>query len=154
MLIKVDLLSVNQSFRAYLDVNRSQITHEYFTVNMESSLYDVAIETDEGHFMKIKLLLIVIGSILSMGIVRQANAERFVVVNGKRMNNHEIVVLERFHCGYFPDGNYWLNVNTGVWGYAGNLFPQGNITDNCYSSSYRPGLSQRGLLYSPGELLR
>jgi hypothetical protein len=121
---------------------------------MESSLYDIDIEADEDHFMKITLSLIVTGLVLSMGIVGLANAERFVVVNGKRMNNHEIVVLERFHCGYFPDGNYWLNVNNGVWGYAGNPFPQGNITDNCYSSSYRPGLSQRGLLYSPGELLR
>ena len=92
--------------------------------------------------------------ILSIGSVGSANAERYVFVNGMRMNHMYMAALDQWHCGYVPNGNYWLNINTGVWGYANNPVPQGNITDNCGYSTRRPGLSERGLLYSPGELLR
>ncbi|MEQ1528281.1 MAG: hypothetical protein ABL925_03125 [Methylococcales bacterium] len=42
-------------------------------------------------------------------------------------------------------------MNTGIWGYERG-WAQGHISDNCQSR--RPSLSERGLLYSPGELLR
>jgi hypothetical protein len=46
-----------------------------------------------------------------------------------------------------PYGYYWLQPN-GDWGFEGNSDVVGNIYGR------RPGLSERGLLYSPGELLR
>jgi len=46
-----------------------------------------------------------------------------------------------------PYGYYWLQPN-GNWGFEGNSDVVGNI------SGRRPSLSERGLLYSPGELMR
>ncbi len=84
-----------------------------------------------------------------------AQAERIVIVNGQQLNQEQINNLEQIHCGPIANGNYWLDLNTGIWGYAGSPTPQGYITDPCYQQQQRrPGLSERGLLYSPGELLR
>jgi hypothetical protein len=58
-------------------------------------------------------------------------AERQVWVNGKRMNYAEIAQLERLRCGPVPNGRYWLNLNTGIWGYGTDPRPQGHISDNC-----------------------
>jgi len=44
-------------------------------------------------------------------------------------------------------GYYWLDAN-GNWGMAGSS----DVRSNIYGR--RPSLSERGLLYSPGELLR
>ena len=46
-----------------------------------------------------------------------------------------------------PFGYYWLQAN-GNWGFEGNSDVVGNIYGR------RPSLSERGRLYSPGELLR
>lgn len=100
------------------------------------------------------ILSSIIFTVLVFSIPDKALAERFVVVNGNRLSYVEIIRLEKWHCGPIANGYYWLNFSNGVWGYAGNPIPQGNITDNCYQQRHRPGLSERGLLYSPGELLR
>ena len=83
-----------------------------------------------------------------------AQAERHVVVNGQRQTQQQIFALERARCGPLPNGHYWLNYRNGIWGYAGNPRPQGHIADNCRRPGRRPSLSERGILYSPGELLR
>lgn len=76
---------------------------------------------------------------------------RTVVVNGARLNAGEIRYLEQLSCSRIPDGRYWLDMRTGIWGYPSGG-AQGHISDNC--NTRRPGLSERGLLYRPGELLR
>ena len=87
--------------------------------------------------------------------VTGAYAEQTVIVNGQRLSFQQIQHLEQIHCGPIENGAYWLDLNSGLWGYAGNPIPQGYISDNCYQQDrHRPGLSERGLLYSPGELLR
>ena len=63
-------------------------------------------------------------------------------------------LLEAVSCGPIPDGAYWLDTGTGVWGFADDPTPQGHIKDACANAQRRPSLSERGLLYSPGELLR
>jgi len=77
-----------------------------------------------------------------------AFAERFVVVNGERLSQDDIFTLERLHCGPIANGHYWLNFDTGIWGYAGNPAPQGHITDNCHRAERRPSLSERGMLFN------
>lgn len=86
-----------------------------------------------------------------IALLADTAAARFVMVNGQRLNTSEIQYLEQLSCNPIPDGRYWLDMRTGIWGYQGGG-AQGHISDNC--STYRPGLSERGLLYSPGELLR
>lgn len=83
-----------------------------------------------------------------------AVAERVVIVNGQRLTLTQIRALEHRSCGPIPNGAYWLNTQTGLWGYAGNPRPQGHLTDRCGRDARRPSLSERGLLYSPGEILR
>lgn len=76
-----------------------------------------------------------------------------VVLNGRRLSPAEVAELGRMACAPIPAGAYWLRAD-GVWGFAGNPTPQGHIRDRCGQPSRRPSLSERGLLYSPGELLR
>jgi hypothetical protein len=83
-----------------------------------------------------------------------AQAERRVVVNGVRLSVPEIMELERIHCGPIPNGHYWLDLQTGIWGYAGDPQPQGYVTDNCYNPGRRPSLSERGMLFSPYDFVR
>jgi hypothetical protein len=77
-----------------------------------------------------------------------ASAERFVVVNGQRLSQEDIFGLERWHCGPIANGRYWLDLGSGIWGYAGNPVPQGHIADNCSRAQRRPSLSERGMLFS------
>lgn len=60
-----------------------------------------------------------------------AFADRYIWVNGQRMAPAQIAYLERLRCGPIPDGRYWLDTGSGIWGYAGNPRPQGHISDNC-----------------------
>lgn len=92
--------------------------------------------------------------VLVLGIPKTVYPERYVVVNNNRLNDSEIMVLERWHCGPFPNGYYWLNTNNGLWGYADDPGRQGYITDNCYNPARRPGLSERGMLFYLGELAK
>ena len=101
---------------------------------------------------QIFFVAVVISMLLTMA--GAARAERWVVVNGMRMSLEQIQLLEGISCRPIPDGAYWLDPGSGIWGYAGDPRPQGHIKDGCYNSQRRPGLSERGLLYSPGELLR
>jgi hypothetical protein len=82
-------------------------------------------------------------------VITTAHAQQNVIVNGELLSPEQVAELERAHCGPVPDGDYWLDVSTGVWGYAGDPSAQGNLFDNCR----RPSLSERRLLYRPGEIL-
>lgn len=75
---------------------------------------------------------------------------RWVLVNGIPQNPIPLSTLDRYACTVIPNGSYWLDYNTGIWGYAGNPRPMGRIGDACNpsSSSGRPSLSERGMLYS------
>lgn len=83
-----------------------------------------------------------------------AYAERYVVVNGQRLSNPELQYLEQLHCGPVPNGRYWVNLQTGLWGYEGNPRPQGYVGDHCRNPQRRPSLSERGLLFSPHDWIR
>lgn len=81
-----------------------------------------------------------------------AAQQRYVVVNGQRLDTAAMARLDRASCLRVPNGRYWIDMRSGVWGYEGGA-PQGRVGDNCHRQ--RPkSLSERGLLYSPGELLR
>lgn len=98
-----------------------------------------------GLFMIGLLVVLFLGS---------AYAERYVVVNGQRLSIPEIQYVERLHCGPIPNGRYWINLQTGMWGYEGHPRPQGHIADHCQTPQRRPGLSERGMLFSPYDWVR
>ena len=78
---------------------------------------------------------------------------RRVLVNGQRMSDVQVAQLERRACTGIPDGNYWLNLQTGAWGYAGNPRMQGVLGDACAREQPPGSLSERRKLYRPGEIL-
>ena len=95
--------------------------------------------------------------LLLLGVPGLGGAQlRWVVVNGVLQNPAQLAALDRHACAIVPNGSYWLDYNTGVWGYAGNPRPMGRVGDMCnaypgsYSGPSRPSLSERGMLYSSG----
>jgi hypothetical protein len=72
--------------------------------------------------------LAVVMSVFSSGATAQS---RQVFVNGQYLSNAQVAALARRNCAYIPDGAYWLNLQTGAWGYAGNWRVQGMLGDAC-----------------------
>ncbi|MGH7302481.1 MAG: hypothetical protein ACRELZ_04270 [Candidatus Rokuibacteriota bacterium] len=99
------------------------------------------------------LAFLLVASLLNLSVPAVAHARRFVVVNGRVMNSQALGSLDRAACQQVPNGYYWLDTSTGVWGYAGNPAPQGHISDGCRQAR-RPSLSERGMLYSPHDWTR
>ena len=60
-----------------------------------------------------------------------AGGNRYVVVNGAQLDHSEIRYLEGLACTSIPDGEYWLDTGSGIWGYAGDPRPRGRIGDRC-----------------------
>lgn len=96
------------------------------------------------------------------GVLTTATAfaqTRYVVVNGIRMSDQQISLLELYNCAQIPNGSYWLNLINGAWGYSGNWQVQGyfgaqcNAPGNQQARQRRQSLSERGLLYTPNEIL-
>ncbi len=103
--------------------------------------------------MKTTFVVIIMSAFL-FSFLEVTHAERYIVVNGQRLSLPAIQYLERIHCGPVPNGRYWINMLTGVWGYEGNSHSQGHVQDNCYSPQRRPSLSERGMLFSPRDWIR
>lgn len=53
--------------------------------------------------------------------------QRFVVINGELLSPQQLYVLDRLVGGYVPNGAYWVDTNSGIWGYAGDSRPRGRI---------------------------
>jgi hypothetical protein len=81
-----------------------------------------------------------------------ALADRYVVVNGQRLSEAQTETLDRFLGGPVPNGRYWFNPYTGIWGYEGNPRPMGYITGDRTNTQSR-SLSERRMLFYPGEIL-
>lgn len=64
-----------------------------------------------------------------------AFAYRYVWVNGERMGPGQLAQMDRAHCGIVPNGSYWYNHRTGIWGYRGDPRARGHISDNCRRAS-------------------
>ncbi|MEM0945664.1 MAG: hypothetical protein AAGI70_17145 [Pseudomonadota bacterium] len=95
-----------------------------------------------------KILPIVAFAVLCLATL-PASAQ--TIVNGKRLTAAATEALAAYSCGPVWPGSYWLNMTTGQWGFAGNPIPMGHIRDRC--GSRRKSLSERGMLYRPGEIL-
>ena len=102
--------------------------------------------------MRIRILS---GAVLALLLTSAdgAHAERWVVVNGVRLSIPQIQYLEGLRCGPIPNGSYWLDTSSGIWGFAGDPRPQGHIQDNCSNPGRRPSLSERGMLLSPRDFI-
>jgi len=68
---------------------------------------------------------------LALLAAEAAAQTRNVWVNGQRMSDAQLQALSRRACTQIPDGAYWLNMETGAWGYWGNPQVQGTFGDAC-----------------------
>src|SRR5262249_42403473 len=69
-----------------------------------------------------------------------------VIVNGHLLSDAEVMTLARMNCSEIPDGSYWLNMQTGAWGYAGNPTVQGRLGDGCRAGGPGGGVNQDGTI--------
>ena len=102
--------------------------------------------------MKLMMFRLIVALLLLAPVVVDAQG-RHVVVNGERLGPAGLRRLDAASCLRVPNGRYWIDMRSGIWGYEGG-WAQGRVGDNCRNKSRRKSLSERGLLYSPGELLR
>jgi hypothetical protein len=79
-----------------------------------------------------------------LAIGSTADAQGWYYVNNQPVSAD---VARQMAARGLPFGNYWLQGN-GNWGFANSSDAVGNVHGR------RPSLSERGRLYSPGELLR
>jgi hypothetical protein len=112
-----------------------------------------AADEEDPVMAKLLVALVFTASFLTMSMPTTAHAQRHVVVNGRVMNQQALDSLDRAACQQVPNGYYWLDLGTGIWGYAGDPTPRGHISDGCRQAR-RPGLSERGMLYSPYDWVR
>jgi hypothetical protein len=59
--------------------------------------------------------------------------DRFVVVNGQLLDAYWLAQLDEAAGERVPDGRYWLNLETGAWGYEGGSL-QGYIGRPTYDT--------------------
>jgi hypothetical protein len=111
----------------------------------------VAIERSSRVFR----VLLVAGALAGAGLAATgpAQAAGFVVVNGQLLSPAQIAMLEAMNCGPIADGYYRYNPSTRAWAFADDPWPRGYLGDNCSAPARRPSLSERRLLYRPGEIL-
>jgi hypothetical protein len=85
--------------------------------------------------------------------VPAAAQTRAVIINGQRASDTQVAYLEQRACTRIPNGNYWLDPQSGAWGYAGDPRVRGVLGQVCASGQQRKSLSERRQLYRPGEIL-
>ncbi len=56
-----------------------------------------------------------------------ASGARHIHVNGLHLNAQQIASLDSISSSFVPDGFYWLDLSTGLWGFEGNPAPMGRI---------------------------
>ena len=53
--------------------------------------------------------------------------QRVIIVNGELLSTRQLILFDRMLGGHMPDGNYWLNTRSGLWGFVGDPVPRGRI---------------------------
>ena len=89
--------------------------------------------------------LILIGwlSVLMLGFGLKPSAadqnfwgpERNVVINGELVTGQDLLLLDTLNEGFIPPGEYWINIDTGAWGYK-NGPAQGIIGQQAQPQAY------------------
>ena len=63
------------------------------------------------------LVFVILAALLTATPQASQAQARYVVVNGQRMGPVQLQRLDRASCSRVPNGRYWLNLRSGVWGY-------------------------------------
>lgn len=79
---------------------------------------------------------------------------RRVFVNGQWLTDAQVAALARTNCRDIPNGAYWLNTQTGAWGYAGNPRVQGAFGEACNNGREAAGGINRDGTHGPFATMR
>ena len=71
--------------------------------------------------------LIAISALFVFSHSSAAQEERHIHINGEHLSAEDIVLMDQTLGSITPNGFYWINFNTGAWGYEGNETVMGNI---------------------------
>ena len=72
-----------------------------------------------------KTVFLILGLIIATS---QAWAERYINVNGEQLDEQTALMMDSLFGYSVPDGFYWLNTQTGEWGYENEDEVQGIIS--------------------------
>lgn len=97
------------------------------------------------HFINKFYPTFLLSIVLSFVFPNQAKAQVFI--NGYHYQGEELAQLE-YLIGPVEPGRYWLNINTGDWGYEGNSQVQGNLLQQNNAASGYSG-DNRQPYYDP-----
>jgi hypothetical protein len=84
-----------------------------------------------GNIMNTKRMLSLAVILMSFSLVGMTQEKRQVTVNGFDLTQAEIQFMEQLHCGPIPNGRYWFNYLTGMWGDRENAPAQAYISAPC-----------------------
>jgi len=87
-----------------------------------------------------QLILIVA---LSISLPIFAENERHIHVNGEHLDYQNIQLLDQIAGNIVGDGYYWLNFQTGQWGYEGNDQIQGVLANIANQRAQQNGQNQQ-----------
>ena len=77
------------------------------------------------------------GLVLTLLCTSAGGQGRIIVVNGQLLDDEGIQQVDELNCGEpVPDGNYWIDLTNGIWGYVG--VADQNPLPEC-SSDQNPG---------------
>lgn len=79
-----------------------------------------------------------------------AEQQRHIHINGEHLNEQMISKLDALVGSEVSDGYYWLNLQTGQWGYEGNPQVQGVVAQ--ITAANQPQASQQVSEYRRSEL--
>ncbi len=91
----------------------------------------VQVSSKGGGIMNTKHMLSLGAIVMSFSLMGMTQEERQVTVNGFQLTAAEIQFMEQLHCGPIPDGQYWLNYHTGMWGDRKKAPAQAHISAPC-----------------------
>jgi hypothetical protein len=81
---------------------------------------------------------------------RPAAAQAYYTINGQ-LAPYDIAM--NMAANGLPPGHYWLNAQ-GFWGVVGYPQPLGRVDMPASQAPRRRSLSERGMLFGPGEIMR
>jgi len=102
--------------------------------------------------MGLRLAFSAIAALLVTASTSALAQQRVIRLNGVFLSEYQAYQLDNLTGTPVPNGAYWLDFQTGLWGYEGNPNPQGRL--NLRGRSPEPGYNVRtpgGDLMSDGE---
>lgn len=78
----------------------------------------------------LKIIFITCFSLIVLIMAENVLAQRIISINGVLLNQQQAAELDQVVGEYVQNGHYWINYNTGTWGYMGNPQPQGYLGGN------------------------